>query len=99
MSVIYLAFIAGAVASLLLYKFQKAAAYIGFGIPALASLYGIWFFFANLTNTTELVVQFPVMAAKFTLDPLGAFFSLVISLVGFAAHSTVYTTPKSTGRA
>lgn len=85
MSVIYLAFIAGAVASLLLYKFQKAAAYIGFGIPALASLYGIWFFFANLTNTTELVVQFPVMAAKFTLDPLGAFFSLVISLVGFAA--------------
>ncbi|HOP64776.1 MAG TPA: proton-conducting transporter membrane subunit [Spirochaetota bacterium] len=85
MSAIYLMFIAGAVASLLLYKFQKAASYIGFGIPAAASLYGIWYFFMNLTGTEELIVQFPVMAAKFTLDPLGAFFSFVICLVGFAA--------------
>jgi len=85
MAEVYLLFLAGAAASLLLYKFQKAAAYIGFGIPAAACAFGIWYFFSGLTGGSELLVSFPIMEAKFVLDPLSSFFSFVICLIGLAA--------------
>lgn len=85
MAEIYILFIAGAILSIMLYKFQKAASVIGFGIPAIACAMGMWYFFTNLTNTTELIITAPIMDARFILDPLAAFFSFVICLVGLAA--------------
>ncbi len=85
MAEIYLLFISGAIASILLYKFQKAAAVVGFGIPAVACLLGIGYFFMNLTGGSEIEFIFPLMNARFSLDSLSAFFSLVICLVGLAA--------------
>ena len=82
---IYLLFFIGAAASILLYKFQKAAAYIGFGISAIASAAGVWFFIVNMTGGCEFKISMPVFDAAFAVDPLSAFFSFVICLVALAA--------------
>jgi hydrogenase-4 component B len=85
MADIYLLYILGCVVSLLLYKWGRLAAVAGFGISALASAGGAFYFLIHLTIKEVLQVPLLLITAKFTLDPVSAFFSFVICLVAIAA--------------
>ena len=89
MTQVYLLYLFGCVVSLLLYKQNRLAAKVGFSISALASGYGIVYFLANLGETTSFTLGKNLLYnSVFTLDPLGNFFSFVITLIAFA--SSVY---------
>ncbi|MFV0481377.1 MAG: proton-conducting transporter membrane subunit [Campylobacteraceae bacterium] len=97
MVTVYLLYLIGSLVSILLYKNEKLAAKIGFGTAAVASLYGIFYFFASLGNTQSLsftkgVVLFDL---SFTLDSLGCFFSFLIVLISFA--TSIYSIQYSKG--
>jgi hydrogenase-4 component B len=87
-----LGYVTGAVAGLLFLRFEKSANIFSFGCAALASLCG---FIACVTalatdattaNQTFELLPSLVPYVQFTvrLDSLGAFFGLIVSLLGFA---------------
>lgn len=86
MTHVYLLYIIGCVVSLFLYKDNKLAGKYGFGISAVASGYGVLHFLAKLdTTTTFSLGENFLFNPSFTLDPVGNFFSFVITLIAFAA--------------
>lgn len=85
MHTLYTLFLLASLLSLALYKKPLLAQKVGFGLASILSLYGAVFFFANLNET--LVWALPgnfISAPVFRLDPLGMFFSFLVSLVAFA---------------
>lgn len=85
MEKIYLAYLIGCIASLILYKQSRLGSLIGFSVAAVASAAGLWHFLTHLNVFEKLEIPFPIVNATFTLDSLSAFFSFVISLVALAA--------------
>lgn len=89
MTHVYLLYLFGSIVSLLLYKQNKLASKVGFGISTIASGYGIFYFLTNLGGTSSFLLGENLLYnPTFSLDPLGNFFSFVITLIGFA--SSVY---------
>jgi len=85
MQMIYTLFLVSSLLSLLLYKKPRVAQKIGFGLATVISLYATLFFFSNLGET--LVWQLPgkfISSPSFRLEPLGMFFSFLVSLIAFA---------------
>lgn len=85
MQTIYTYFLVASLLSIVLYKKPLLAQKIGFGLASLISLYATIFFFSNLGES--LVWTLPgsfISAPVFKLDPLGMFFSFLVSLVAFA---------------
>ncbi|WP_024790901.1 MULTISPECIES: proton-conducting transporter membrane subunit [unclassified Lebetimonas] len=86
MGVVYSLYIIAAVTSLVLYKENKIALKVGFGLTALASAYAVFYFLIHLTSTESLSLgNYFIFNPHFMLDPLRNFFSLVISFIGLAA--------------
>ena len=89
MTQVYMLYVIGCVVSLLLYKKNNLAAKVGFSISALASLVGIFYFLFNIGETTTYIFSEQLLySPSFTLEPLGNFFSFVISLIALA--SSIY---------
>jgi hydrogenase-4 component B len=89
MTHVYLLYLLGSIVSLLLYKQNRLASKIGFGISTIASGYGIFYFLTNIGGTSSfLLCENLLYNPTFSLDPLGNFFSFVITLIAFA--SSVY---------
>lgn len=89
MTQVYLLYLLGCVVSLLLYKQNKLAAKVGFSISAIASGYGVFYFLMNLSGTDSFSLGSNLLYnPTFSLDPLGNFFSFVVTLIAFA--SSVY---------
>ncbi|WP_331774731.1 proton-conducting transporter transmembrane domain-containing protein [Sulfurospirillum sp. 1612] len=86
---VYMLYLIGCVVSLLMYKQGRLAAKVGFGISAIASAYGVYYFAAHL-GATEVVTLWSglIYEPSLTLHPLGNFFSFVISLISLA--SSIY---------
>lgn len=85
MQTIYTLFFMASLLSLLLYKKPLLAQKIGFGMACVISLYAAIFFFSNLNET--LIWKLPghfISAPFFRLEPLGMFFSFLVSLIAFA---------------
>lgn len=85
MQTIYTLFLFGSLVSILFYKKHLLAQKIGFGLACFISLYATIFFFSNLGET--LTWQLPgnfISSPSFRLDPLGMFFSFLVSLIAFA---------------
>ncbi len=85
MAEIYLMYFTAGIISLALWRKPRLAAITGFLIPSAISAWGAWSFFFHMGGTATIEVPFPLMAARFTLDPLSCFFSFVICLVSMAA--------------
>ena len=83
---VYVIYFIGCIAPLFLYKENKLAAKVGFGIASFASGYGVICFLTNLNSTKEIVFgkEF-LFNPHFVLDPIGIFFSFVITLIALAA--------------
>jgi len=87
-----LGYVAGAAAGLLFVRFQRSANLFAFGSAALAGLAGLISSVASLSIGAAAASQpfavFPSLVpyVEFTikLDPLGAFFLLIVSLLGLA---------------
>src|SRR5881628_524734 len=87
-----LLYVAGAVAGLLCLRFEKAANLLSFGCASLAGLCGAIACVSVLASGAAVanpsVALFPSLVpyVQFTvrLDPLGAFFGLIVSLLGVA---------------
>src|SRR6187401_3470278 len=87
-----LCYVAGAAAGLLFLRAEKLANLSAFGCASLASLCGIVSSVVALatgaaaTNQSIDLLPSLIPYIKFTvrLDPLGAFFLLIVSLLGFA---------------
>lgn len=89
MTHVYLLYLFGCVVSLLLYKQNKIAAKVGFSISAFASGYGVFYFLMNLSGTDSFSLGENLLYnPTFSLDPLGNFFSFVVTLIAFA--SSIY---------
>ena len=89
MTLVYLLYLFGCVVSLLLYKQNNLASKAGFGISTMASGYGIYYFLTNIGGTSSFELGSNLLYnPTFSLDPLGNFFSFVITLIAFA--SSVY---------
>lgn len=85
MQIIYILFLLSALTSILFYKKPLIAQKIGFGLACLISLYAAIFFFTNLNET--LIWKLPgnfISSPSFKLEPIGMFFSFLISLISFA---------------
>lgn len=90
MTLVYILYLLGSVVSLLLYKQNKLASKIGFGFSSIASGYGIFYFLTNIGGRSSFSLSETLLYnPTFSLDPLGNFFSLVITLIAFA--SSVYS--------
>nr|MBU6410731.1 hydrogenase 4 subunit B [Verrucomicrobiota bacterium] len=87
-----LCYVAGAFAGLVFFRFERAATLLSFGCAALASLCGLAVCAAALAGgmaaanpSFDLLPSLvPWMQFTVRLDPLGAFFGLVVSLLGLA---------------
>jgi hydrogenase-4 component B len=87
-----LGYVVGAAAGLLFLRFEKGANLVAFGCAALAALCGLVSCVASLaTGAAGANQSFQLLPAlipyvQFTarLDPLGAFFGLIVSLLGLA---------------
>jgi hydrogenase-4 component B len=87
-----LGYVVGAVAGLVFLRFEKAANLFAFGCASLASLCGVISCVASLATgaagANQSFALFPSLIpyVQFTvrLDPLGAFFGLIVSLLGLA---------------
>jgi len=85
MQTIYTLFLVASILSLVLYKKPLLAQKVGFGLASILSLYAAVFFLSNLNDT--LLWKLPgnfISAPLFRLEPLGIFFSFLISLIAFA---------------
>ncbi len=94
MTQVYILYIIGCIVPLFLYKQNRIAGKIGYGISAIASGYGVFYFFTHLSLTSSFAFSNSILyAPTFTLNPLGNFFSMVITLIAFAAsiYSLQYT--------
>ena len=89
MTQVYMLYVIGCVVSLLLYKQNNLAAKVGFSISTAASLVGVFYFLFNIGETTTYIFSEQLLySPSFSLEPLGNFFSFVISLIALA--SSVY---------
>lgn len=89
MTQVYLLYLIGCVISILLYKQNKIAAKVGFSISALASAYGVFYFLINLKESSSISLSSSLLfSPTLSLDPIGNFFSFVITLIAFA--SSIY---------
>ena len=89
MTQVYFLYLIGCVISLLLYKQNRIAGKIGFSISAIASAYAVFYFLMNLGQTSSFsMFESLLYSPKFILNPLGNFFSFVVSLISLA--SSVY---------
>ncbi len=85
MQTIYTLFLLASLLSLLLYKKPLLAQKVGFGLASILSLYAAIFFFSHLSDT--LIWKLPgsfISAPLFRLEPLGMFFSFLVSMIAFA---------------
>ncbi|ADG92396.1 NADH/Ubiquinone/plastoquinone (complex I) [Arcobacter nitrofigilis DSM 7299] len=89
MTQVYFLYLIGCVISLLLYKQNRIAGRVGFSISAIASAYAVIYFLMNLGQTSSFsMFESLLYSPTFILNPLGNFFSFVVSLVSLA--SSVY---------
>ncbi|PHO09853.1 hydrogenase 4 subunit B [Malaciobacter canalis] len=89
MTQVYFLYVIGCIISLLLYKQNKIAAKVGFSISAIASAYAVFYFLVNLEQTVSInMFESLLYSPKLVLNPLGNFFSFVVSLVSLA--SSIY---------
>jgi len=90
MEMVYALYLLGAFVSIILYKENKVAGKIGFSIAAAASALGVFHFLFSINSNEALEIggNF-IFHPHFALDPLGKFFSFVISLISLA--SSVYS--------
>lgn len=89
MTQVYMIYLVGCVVSLLLYKKNNLAAKVGFSISALASFVGVLYFLINIGETSTYIFSEQLLySPNFTLEPVGNFFSFVISLIALA--SSIY---------
>ncbi|RXJ88237.1 proton-conducting transporter membrane subunit [Arcobacter sp. CECT 8985] len=89
MAQVYFIYLIGCIISLLLYKQNRIAAKVGFSISAIASAYGVLYFLINIGESSSFTMfESLLYSPKLTLNPLGNFFSFVVSLIAFA--SSVY---------
>ena len=90
MEMVYALYLLGAFVSIVLYKENSAASKIGFSISALASALGVFHFLFTISSPEHLQIGGNFLFnPHFSLDPLGKFFSFVISLIALA--SSVYS--------
>lgn len=85
METIYMLLLLSSLLSIALYKKPLLAQKVGFGLVCVISLYAAIFFFTHLNET--LIWKLPgnfISLPQFKLDPLGMFFSFLISLIAFA---------------
>lgn len=85
METIYMLLLLSSLLSIALYKKPLLAQKVGFGLACVISLYAAIFFFTHLNET--LIWKLPgnfISLPQFKLDPLGMFFSFLISLIAFA---------------
>ena len=86
MTNVYLLYVLGSVVSLLLYKYNSIASKIGFGISTVASGYGAYYFFMHIGETAHFTTNIALLySPTFSIDPVGNFFSFVITLIAFAS--------------
>ncbi len=86
MASVYLLYLVGCFASILLYKKRELGAKVGFGISALASGYGALYFLSHITQTNGFSLsKIFLFNLHFELDPVGSFFSFVVTLISLAA--------------
>ncbi|ASC93074.1 proton-conducting transporter transmembrane domain-containing protein [Sulfurospirillum diekertiae] len=98
MTDVYLLYVLGSVVSLLLYKFNALASKIGFGISTIASGYGAYYFFMHIGEKAQFTTNIALLYnPTFSIDPVGNFFSFVITLIAFA--SSMYAIQYSQGYA
>ena len=90
MTDVYLLYVLGSVVSLLLYKYNTIASKIGFGISTIASGYGAVYFLTHVSESAHFTTHIALLYnPTFSIDPVGNFFSFVITLIAFA--SSVYS--------
>ncbi len=86
MTTIYLMYLLGCFASIILYNKKRVGARVGFGISALASGYGAMYFISHLSQTESFSLsKIFLYNLHFELDPVGGFFSFVVTLISLAA--------------
>jgi len=83
---VYLLYVLGSVISLLLYKQNNIASKIGFGLSAIASGYGAFYFLSHISESDHFTTNIALLYnPTFSIDPIGNFFSFVITLIAFAS--------------
>lgn len=89
MTNVYFLYCLGSVISLLLYKQHKLASKIGFFISAIASGYGAIYFATHISESSHFETGISLLYnPTFSIDPVGNFFSFVVTLIAFA--SSIY---------
>ena len=85
MQTIYILFLLTSLLSLIFYKKPLLAHKIGFTLSSAISLYAAIFFLSHLNDTLSYHVAGNFISTPtFRLEPLGVFFSFLISLIAFA---------------
>jgi len=98
MTNVYLLYVLGSVISLLLYKQNNIASKVGFGISTLASGYGACYFLSHIGESAHFTTNIALLYnPTFSIDPIGNFFSFVITLISFA--SSIYAIQYADGYA
>ena len=90
---VYALYLLGAFVSIILYKENRVAGKIGFSIAAVASAIGVFHFLLSIgsNETLEIGGNF-LFHPHFALDPLGKFFSFVISLISVTSIPASFNT-------
>lgn len=98
MTEVYLLYVLGCVISLLLYNYSNVASKLGFCISTVASGYGAFYFATHLGESTHFSTNIALLYnPTFSLDPVGNFFSFVVTLIAFA--SSIYAIQYADGYA
>ncbi|WP_333804025.1 proton-conducting transporter transmembrane domain-containing protein [Sulfurospirillum sp.] len=86
MTDVYLLYVLGFCVSMLLYKYSNLASKIGFFLSTVASGYGAFYFATHLGESTHFSTKISLLYnPTFSLDPVGNFFSFVVTLIAFAS--------------
>lgn len=86
MTDVYLLYVLGFCVSMLLYKYSNFASKIGFFLSTVASGYGAFYFATHLGESTHFSTKISLLYnPTFSLDPVGNFFSFVVTLIAFAS--------------
>lgn len=86
MTDVYLLYVLGFCVSMLLYKYSNFASKIGFFLSTVASGYGAFYFATHLGESTHFSTKIALLYnPTFSLDPVGNFFSFVVTLIAFAS--------------
>lgn len=86
MEAVYILYLIGAIVSVAFYKSPRFGAQMGFGMAAVASGYGAIYFISHIAQVSAFSLsEVFLFNLHFEIDPVGSFFSFVVTLISLAA--------------